>query len=103
LLTRDEMLGYTRLASMENKTDTKIITSDDENATSTHWAANDRSPNRMLLVSPNHGTMYRTNTASENMVAKPYPLSNHPNASCENPKKRVTWMIRVDTNAHTAV
>ena len=34
---------------------------------------NESRPRRMLLISPRYGTIKRTNTPSENIVAKPYP------------------------------
>ena len=44
--TRDDMLGYTRLASMENRRDTKIQVGDEEKATTTHWAVGEREGER---------------------------------------------------------
>lgn len=36
--TKEDMLGYTKLANMEKSMETKIQVLEDEKATTTHWA-----------------------------------------------------------------
>lgn len=36
--TKEDMLGYTKLANMEKRMETKIQVLEDEKATTTHWA-----------------------------------------------------------------